>query len=261
MNPISIILLNLIYRPIFNLIVILLALFNWNLWLAIIWLTIIIRLLLLKPSFHANNMQKDMVDIQPRLKELQEQYKDNPQKLGEETMKLFKTSWTNPIKGCLMVLIQLPVFIGLFYVIKDLAENKVDPSNIYSFLYPFIHQGIESINHIFLWIDLFQKWGTTWLILATIAGILMYLQFKLTYLNKPSTGALPGMNMPWIPDMSKMMEFMNIFMVFMMMLFVYSMPAGIGIYIITTTLFTILQMSYQFREILKIKFKILLNKK
>jgi YidC/Oxa1 family membrane protein insertase len=89
-NPISIILLNLIYKPIFNLIVVLLVLFGGNLGLAIITLTLIIRLLLLKPSLDAMNMQKDMVDVQPKIKELQERYKDDPQKLGEETMKLFQ---------------------------------------------------------------------------------------------------------------------------------------------------------------------------
>jgi len=257
MNPISLILWNLIYRPIFNLIVILLAIFWGNLWLAIIGLTIIVRLLLLKPSMHANNMQKDMVDIQPRLKELQEQYKDNPQKLWEETMKLFKQNGTNPLKGCMMMLVQIPIFLGLFYVIRDLSLNKRDISSTYSFLYPVFHQAIEHINHYFLGIDLFSKWGTAWLILAIIAGILMYFQMKLTMITKPSTPSVPQMpGMPKMPDMTKIMNMMNTFMVVMMMVFVYTMPAGIGLYIVTTTLFTVLQFAYQYRELLKIKWKL-----
>jgi len=258
MNPISIILLNLIYRPIFNLIVILLAIFWWNLWLAIIFLTIIVRFLLLWPSIHANNMQKNMVDIQPRLKELQEQYKDNPQKLWEETMKLFKQSWGwNMLKWCLMMLVQIPVFLWLFYVIKDLAENHIDKTNIYSFLYPYFHTALEHINHYFLWIDLFSKWWTAWLILAILAWLLMYLQMKLTTLTRPSTSSVSQMPwMPKMPDMTKMMEFMNIFMVVMMMTFVYAMPAWIGLYIVTTTLFTVVQFLVQYREIIKAKYLI-----
>jgi len=264
MNPISLILLNIIYKPIFNLIVILLALLWGNLWLAIIWLTLIVRLILLKPSLAANNMQKWMVDIQPRLKEIQEKHKDDPQKMGEETMKLFKTSWNNPLKGCKMLLIQMPVFIGLFYVIKDFAENKESVESIYSFLHPFIHVWFDKLNHIFLWIDLFAHAGWAWLILAIIAWILMYIQIKLTMLNKPATPAWGWTSIPWMPkmpDMTKMMWYMNIFMVFMMASFVYWMPAGIWIYIITSTFFTIVQYAIQYKEILKVKLNMALSSK
>ncbi len=261
MNPISLILLNIIYRPIFNLIVILLAIFWWNLWLAIIWLTILVRLILLKPSIHANNMQKDMVDVQPRIKELQEQYKDNPQKLWEETMKLFKKNWSNPIKWCIMMLVQIPIFLWLFYVVRDLSLEKINISNLYSFLYPFFHTSVEQINHIFLWVDLFQRWGTAWLILAIISWILMYLQMKLTTITKPTTPSTPKMPwMPQMPDMNKIMWTMNIFMIVMMMSFVYSMPAWIWLYMITTTLFTVLQFVYQYKELLIVKLKIIFNK-
>jgi len=254
MNPIKLLLLNLIYRPIFNTIVVLLAIFWWNLGVAIIMLTIIVRLLLLSPTMHATKMQKDMVDIQPRLKELKEKYKDDPQKLWEETMKLFKTNW-NPLKWCLMMFIQLPVFLWLFYVIKDFALHQADPNYIYSFLYSYVHYWIDNINHIFFGVNLFWKGQWANMIFAIVAGILMYIQIKLTMINKPSTPTVP--NMPWmpkIPDMTKMMEFMNMFMIFMMMSFVYMMPAWIRLYIITSTLFTIIQNSIQYKELLKIKF-------
>ena len=267
MNPITIILSNIIYKPIFNVIVILLAIFGWNLGIAIILLTIIIRLILLKPSIHANNMQKNVVDIQPKLKELQERYKDDPQKLWEETMKLMK--W-NPsmwwmITGCKMMLIQIPVFIWMFYVIRAFSLWEENKSDIYSFLYPYIHNGIDHINSIFLWIDLLKTtkdlW-LTWLILTLLAWFLMWLQIKLTMLNKPQTPSIPT-SMPWMPkmpDMNKIMWMMNMFMIFMMMLFVFTMPAGIWIYIITTTLFTIIQYSIQYKELIKIKYMMWKNK-
>lgn len=263
MDPISLILTNIIYKPIFNIIVILLTLFSSNLWLAIIWLTLIIRLILLKPSLAATNMQKWMVDIQPRLKEIQEQYKDNPQKMGEETMKLFKTSWNNPLKGCKMLLIQMPIFIWLFFVIRDFSENHAIAWNIYSFLFPYVSSWFENINHFFLWIDLFAKGGWAWLMLAIIAWVFMYIQVKLTMLNKPSNPMWSGMwSIPWMPqmpDISKMMWYMNIFMIVMMGTFVYIMPAGIWFYIITSTLFTIVQYSIQYKELLKIKLKLALS--
>jgi len=263
MNPINIILLNLIYRPIFNIIAVLLAIFGWNLWIAIILLTLIVRLLLLKPTMHANNAQKWMVDIQPRMKEIQEKHKDNPEKLAEETMKLFKWNWS-PLKWCLMMFVQIPVFIWLFYVIKDLAEHKENTHYIYSFLYNYIHNWMDHINNIFLWINLFKHWWTTSLSLAILAWILMYIQIKLTTLNKPTTPSVPWNwipGMPKMPDMSKMMWYMNLFMVFMMASFVYSMPFGIWLYIITSTAFTVVQYSIQYRELIKVKINLLLNKK
>ena len=263
MNPITLILLNLIYRPIFNIIAVLLAIFWWNLGIAIILLTLIVRLLLLKPTMHANNAQKGMVDIQPRMKEIQEKHKDNPEKLAEETMKLFKWNWS-PLKGCVMMFVQIPVFIWLFYVIKDLAEHKENTHNIYSFLYDYIHMWMDHINHIFLWIDLFKHGWTSSLVLAILAWLFMYIQIKLTTLNKPATPSVPWAwmpGMPKIPDMSKMMWYMNIFMVVMMASFVYTMPAWIGIYIITSTLFTVVQYSIQYRELIKVKVNLALSKK
>ncbi len=263
MNPITIILLNLIYRPIFNIIAVLLAIFWWNLWIAIILLTLIVRLLLLKPTMHANNAQKGMVDIQPRMKEIQEKHKDNPEKLAAETMKLFKWNWS-PLKGCVMMFVQIPAFIWLFYVIKDLAEHKENIHNIYSFLYDYIHMWMDHINHVFLWIDLFKHGWTPSLILAILAWIFMYIQIKLTTLNKPTTPSVPWAwmpGMPKMPDMSKMMWYMNIFMVVMMASFVYTMPSWIGIYIITSTLFTVVQYSIQYRELIKVKVNLALSKK
>lgn len=263
MNPITIILLNLIYRPIFNIIAVLLAIFWWNLWIAIILLTLIVRLLLLKPTMHANNAQKGMVDIQPRMKEIQETHKDNPEKLAEETMKLFK--WDgSPLKWCLMMFVQIPVFIWLFYVIKDLAEHKENTHNIYSFLYNYTYMWMDNINHIFFGINLFKHGWTSSLLLAILAWILMYIQIKLTTLNKPATPATPAAwmpGMPKMPDMSKMMWYMNIFMVLMMASFVYTMPAWIGLYIITSTSFTVIQYSIQYRELIKVKVNLALSKK
>jgi len=272
MNPITIILSNLIYRPIFNIIVILLAIFWWNLGIAIILLTLIIRLALLKPSMHANNMQKNMVDIQPKMKELQERYKDDPQKLGEETMKLMK--WNSSmwwmLTGCKMMLIQIPVFIWLFYVIRDFSKQQIDKSEIYSFLHNYIHMWIDKINSIFLWIDILKSpayllnhWNhISWLIITILAWILMWTQMKLTMLNKPQTPSIPT-SMPWmpkIPNMSKMMWMMNIFMIWMMMMFVFTMPTGIGLYILTSTSFTIVQYSIQYKELIKVKYMIWKNK-
>lgn len=270
MNPLKLIFVQLIYRPIFNVLFILLAVFNGNMWLAIIVLTLIVRLILLKPTMAGTKMQKEMGDIQPKMKEIQEKHKDNPLKMNEETMKLMKNQWAGPLKGCLMMLIQMPIFIGLFYVIKNLSKGILDTweiingqilstGDLYSFLFNFVHQSGENINHIFLWMDLYNP---GYVFLAAIAGILMYGQMKLAMLNKPKAApkaqSVPGM--PNMPDMSKMMWYMNIFFVGMMFFFVWQMPAGIGIYIVTSTTFGIIQNTIQFRELIKVKWKVMMGK-
>ncbi len=265
MNPFTIILSEIIYRPIFNLLVVFLVLFQGNLWLAIIALTITVRLLLLKPALAWNEAQKQMTDIQPKLQEIQTKYKDNPQKLSEETMKLMKTQWAGPLKWCLLMLIQMPIFIWLFFVIRDFASVKdattswlkqIDPSNLYSFFTSIANWYIDpnNINHLFLWLDLFINWNQN-LILAIIAWLLMYIQISMTMMNKPQTPA-----MPWMPDMSKFMGIMNWIMIFMIASFVLSMPAWIWVYIIISTLFGVLQYAWQYRELLKIKLNVLLSK-
>lgn len=259
MNPFKLILVQLIYRPIFNILFILLAIFDGNMWLAIIALTLIVRLILLKPTMAGTKMQKQMWDIQPKMKEIQEKYKDDPVKMNKETMKLMKNQWAWPLKWCLMMLIQMPIFIGLFYVIKNLSTGNIDRWNIYSFLFNWVHTTWENINQFFMWIDLYSS-HHIWLAIA--AWILMFLQMKLAMLNKPKATpkaqSMPGM--PNIPDMSKMMWYMNFFFVGMMGLFVWNMPAGIGIYILTSTSFGITQNAIQFRELIKVKFKLMMGK-
>jgi YidC/Oxa1 family membrane protein insertase len=206
------------------------------------------------------------------MKEIQERYKDNPQQLADETMKLFKWSW-NPLKWCLMMFVQMPVFIWLFYVVQNISKTWEDVNNkedIYSFIYNYVHTGIDNINSIFLWMDLFSKADFSSLsihalILALLAWILMYIQIKLTTLNRPSTPSMPaGMwnmpGMPQLPDMNKMMWYMNIFMVVMMSSFVYIMPSGVWLYIVTSTLFTITQYTIQYRQLIKVKFNAWKNK-
>jgi len=250
----------IVYRPIFNLLIIFLKIFQWNLGFAIIVLTLLVRSLMIKQSMAGNNMQKWMWDLQPKLQEIQKKYKDDPQRLSQETMKVFKTSGKWPLKGCLMMLIQIPVFIGLYYVVRKFASDSINPNSIYSFLFDFGHNylSIDTVNTNFFGIDLLGKNN---LPLALFAALFTYLQMKLTNIAKPAAApAIPGAK---VPDMSKMMWFMGVFMAFIMWTFVYSTQIGVGFYILTTTMFSTIQYSIQYRVILKAKIQAFLagNKK
>ncbi|HPC34184.1 MAG TPA: YidC/Oxa1 family membrane protein insertase [Candidatus Absconditabacterales bacterium] len=245
----------LIMRPIFNLLVVFLAIFGGNLGLAVIVLTLVIRFAMIRITSAGNQMQSGMGALQPKLEEIQEKYKDDPKKLSEETMKVFKKEGKGPLKGCLMMFVQLPVFIGLFYTVRKLSEGTIPETWLYSFFYSFGNKYVSglalddgSINHNFLGMDLL---ATKNIVLTAITVIFTYLQMKLTNLVKPQTPAVPGNEK--MPDMSKMMGMMTVFMVFMIGTFVYSTYAVIGIYITTTTLFSVAQYAIQYRSLLKAK--------
>lgn len=117
---------------------------------------------------------------------------------------------------------------------KDIATDTINVT-AYSFLEHF-DVNFNAIQTMFLGIDLLEPNN---IVLTVLASILMYAQMKFTTMMKPATAPkLPGVtDKEGMPDMSKMMGGMNIFFVIMMGAFVRSMPAAIGLYILTTTLF------------------------
>ena len=85
---------------------------------AIILLTIAVRILLLPLSIKQTKSMREMQVIQPEVKKIQQKYKNDRQKLNEETMKLYKEHGVNPFGGCLPLLMQMPLFIGLYQVVR-----------------------------------------------------------------------------------------------------------------------------------------------
>lgn len=239
--------------------IVFLAIFWGNLWISIVLLTIGVRLLLLRNAIAWANMSKGMSSIQPKMQELQEKYKDNPEKLSEETMKLLKKEWSAPLKGCLSMLIQLPIFIGLYFVIRAFATGTIDTNWLYSFFWSFGNKFLDAqnVNSMFLWIDLFEKNSIA---LTAVVACLNFFQFWLTSLTQKAN--TKSQNIQWMamPDMSKMMWTMNIMMTVMMASVVWSIQSWVGLYLATTSLFSIIQYLIQYRVLLKAKWDMLFHK-
>jgi len=92
--------------------------------LSIVGLTIVIRTLLIPLFVKQIKSQRNMQLIQPKVKELQKKYGHDRQKLGEETMKLYKEAGTNPFASCLPLLLQMPIFFALFRLLDQAAKNQ-----------------------------------------------------------------------------------------------------------------------------------------
>jgi len=98
---------------------------NWG-W-SIIFLTILIKLLFFKLTEKQYNSMARMRKLQPRIKTLKDRHKGNKQKFNEEMMKLYKKEKVNPMGGCLPMLVQIPVFIALYWVLLESVELRQAP--------------------------------------------------------------------------------------------------------------------------------------
>jgi membrane protein insertase Oxa1/YidC/SpoIIIJ len=146
------------YAPILNFFVAIIQyLPNHSLGLAIIIITIIVRLILLVPQHQMMISARKMQEIQPKIKELQTKYKGDQSKMGMELMELYKKEKVNPLGSCLPLLIQTPILIVLYWVLISIE----DYSNVYYFYSLFKDFEIAKIEHMFLGMDLLAIGGIT----------------------------------------------------------------------------------------------------
>ncbi|MBU1018279.1 YidC/Oxa1 family membrane protein insertase [Patescibacteria group bacterium] len=221
----------LLYKPIFNTLIFFISkLPGHSLGWGIIFLTLIIKLILLGPNQKALKSQKVMRNVQPQLDALKIKYKDNSQQLAQETMAIWKKHKVSPMGSCLPMLIQFPVLIALFYVVKD-GLNVVDPAILYTPLKTF---DFSSINPVFLRIIDLTK--INMIALPVIIGGLQFAQIRLSLGKNAKSNALSKQSNPAMPMMNKMMQYL---MPVMIAVFTAGLPAAVGFYWGVSTLFGI----------------------
>ena len=185
-----------------------------NYGIAIILLTILVRLLFWPLTHKSTVGMKKMQELQPKMKEIQAKFKDNPQRLQQETWALYREAKVNPMSSCLPMLIQIPVFIALFNVLRSAVELRYAP---------------------FLWIGdlsepeaLFASWFPFGGL--NILPILMAVSTGLQSAFTPSAGD------------KNQQKMMMIFMPLMMLFMFYSFPSALSLYWFLSNLFSIVQM-------------------
>ena len=218
------------YQPLLNVLILLYQyLPGQDFGVAIIFLTILIRILFYPLTSQTIKSQKALEDFQSKVREIQEKYKKNKEEQAKAMMEFYQKEKVNPFSGCLPLLIQLPILIALYQVFqKGLAIEEM--TNLYS----FVPQPTQ-INPFFLGIlNLIQPN----LVLAILAGIFQFLQTKMTI---PKNSKTERKEIPMARFSQMMQKQMLYFFPFFTFLFLWRLPAAIALYWLVTTLLSIIQ--------------------
>lgn len=180
----------------------------WSWGLAIIILTITVRIFIWPLHAKSTRTMKRMSKLKPKMDELREKYKDDPNKLNMETMGLYRKYGINPLGGCLPMLLQIPIFFGFYRMLQYAVELR---------------------GNGFLWVDdlsqpdtLGYVFGIPLNLLPTVMAITSFLQIKMT----PSTG-------------DKMQQRILLLMPIMFFLFCYNFASALALYWTTQNIFSI----------------------
>jgi len=213
-----------LWQPLFNLLI-LFYLYIPNLGVAIILLTVLIRVILYPLQAKAAKSQLALQAIQPKLKEVQKQHKDNKEEQAKAMMALYKTEGINPFSGFLVMLIQFPILIVLY----RLFWQGIQEEN-FQYLYSFV-QRPETINTMFLGMNLNEP--ST--ILAVLVGIAFFAQAKLSTPNKPKKSDKKGAGAMFGDMFQKQMLYVfPVFIVFILL----RLPSALGLYLLISGIFT-----------------------
>lgn len=225
------------YEPILNLLVFLYNIIpGHDIGLAIIVMTIIIKIILLPLSKQSIKSQKALQSLQPKIEELKKKYANQREELGRAMMALYKQEKVNPFSSCLPLLIQLPFLWAVFVVFRDGLSNHA-LNNIYSFI---SQPGV--INPVsFGLIDLSKPN----VVLAVLAGLAQFWQAKMMSTKRPEVNSAGARDENMMAIMNKQMLYL---MPILTVVIGLSFPGGLALYWLVTTVLTAVQQLYLFKK-------------
>lgn len=190
---------------------------------SIIILTLLVRLLFYPVTAKANASMKKMQAVQPKIQELREKYKENPQLLNTKMMELYRTEKINPFGGCLPILLQIPVFFALYATLDGAVELRQVP-----FLWSHDLAAADTVARIPLFLF---GWSLPINPLVIAMTLLMVIQQRMTPMSMD-------------PVQKKMMMAMPV----IMLIFLYDLPSGLTLYWTVSNIFSIIQLRLQQRS-------------
>ena len=185
-----------------------------NYGIAIIIVTVLMRIIIFPLTLKQEKSMKKMRELQPELEKIKEKYKDNPQEYQQKTAELYRESGVNPLGGCLPLLIQMPVFVALYWAFSGNAIPA---------------------DAKFLWFTLKQP-DRLFMIGNFAFNLLPILNFGVSYIQqKIMTSATSGQ------ESSQQMQTMLYMMPLMMLFIFYKMPSGVTLYYLVSGALSLVQ--------------------
>ncbi|KAB2344686.1 membrane protein insertase YidC [Actinomadura rudentiformis] len=218
---------------------------------AIILLTVLLRLVLFPLFVKQIHASKKMQELNPKIQALRKKYKNDKQRLNQEVMKLYQENGANPLSGCLPILVQMPVFIGLFQVLKNVSDAKEGEG--YFAVTPDLVQSAQKANIFGAHIpDTFlNAWGAdpkTWsaIVVTGIAVIISSFTTFFTVRASMQRQKLQGT----MDDNNPMMQAqkMMVFLAPLFGLFGLGFPLGVLMYWVTSNSWTLAQQHYIYKK-------------
>ena len=224
------------FDPLYNALIFLFKVIPWaDAGLAVILLTILVRLLIFPLSRKAVLTQVKMAEIAPELARIKDKYKDRAEEQAKQTLALYREKGVNPFSGILVVLIQIPIIFALYQIFLHFPE--VNAGLLYSF--------VEVPQHInIFFIGMFDITGKS-IGLAFLASITTFVQFKVS-----AQGQIAPKGNSFGDNLTRSMQTqMKYFFPVIVFFISYSISGVIALYWLTTNLFTIVQEIFVRRNI------------
>jgi YidC/Oxa1 family membrane protein insertase len=203
-----------------------------DLGLSIIFLTILIRLILFPLFQRITRHQLIMQELQPHLAKIKETHKEDMEKQAHATMELFKEHKVNPFAGFFLTFLQLPILIALYQIFRHIFD-----ANAFAHLYSFVHAP-ETLGHTLLGLLNLQNPS---ILLVGLAAVLTYVQTRMS-LPKPQ----PGVVQDSAAKMAGNMAFIGPILIAVIF---YKLPSALSLYLVTTTVFSIIQQTIITRQL------------
>lgn len=225
---------NFCYQPLYNALVFLTAIIpGHDLGLAVIVLTLVVKIVLIPVSHKTIKTQKKLKELEPEMKRIKEVYKKDQQEQAVKIMELYKEHGVNPFSGVFLMFIQLPIILALFFVFKEgINLSSVD-------LYGFIIKP-EFVNQLmFGFIDLTKSS----IVLSILVGLTQFAQVKLSL--PPTPPKKEGVDLSFGDTMAQSMNFQVKYVLPIFIAFVsYSLNTAVSVYWIVNNVFTIVHELY-----------------
>lgn len=223
----------ILYKPLFNALVLLYDYAGHDFGMSIILLTLLIRIILYPIASKTVKSQKALQQLQPKAEELQKRYKDDKEKQAKAILDLYKTEKINPFGGLFLGLVQLPVLIALYRVFWQ-GLNQSELANLYSF--------VASPGHIDSFFLGLMDLSRPNFIAAITAGILQFWQTKML-LPKISADKRKASDFSRAMQ-SQMTYFMPVFTIIILL----GLPSALGLYWIVSSFFSIIQQYFLLKK-------------